>query len=105
MEQLAEYKKKAIEDELSLKTLKSENENLKEKIKLEENKVKLNEDGKKLDKNEKDLLEEKIDVLHTKVEEIVKYVLVKIREIHTTTELNKFLTDFNTQFNNENFLG
>ena len=105
MEQLAEYKKKVIEDELSLKTLKSENENLKEKIKLEENKVKLNEDGKKLDKIEKDLLEEKIDVLHTKVEEIVKYVLVKIREIHTTTELNKFLTDFNTQFNNENFLG
>ena len=105
MEQLAEYKKKVIEDELSLKTLKSENENLKEKIKLEENKVKLNEDGKKLDKIEKDLLEEKIDVLHTKVEEIVKYVLVKIREIHTTTELNKFLTDFNTQFNNEHFLG
>ena len=105
MEQLAEYKKKVIEDELSLKTLKSENENLKEKIKLEENKVKLNEDGKKLDKIEKDLLEEKIDILHTKVEEIVKYVLVKIREIHTTTELNKFLTDFNTQFNNENFLG
>ena len=105
MEQLAEYKKKVIEDELSLKTLKSENENLKEKIKLEENKVKLNEDGKKLDKIEKDLLEEKIDVLHTKVEEIVKYVLVKIKEIHTTTELNKFLTDFNTQFNNENFLG
>ena len=105
MEQLAEYKKKVIEDELSLKTLKNENENLKEKIKLEENKVKLNEDGKKLDKIEKDLLEEKIDVLHTKVEEIVKYVLVKIREIHTTTELNKFLTDFNTQFNNEHFLG
>ncbi len=105
LEQLAEYKKKVIEDELSLKNLKSENENLKEKIKLEENKVKLNEDGKKLDKVEKDLLEEKIDTLHAKLEEIVKYIMVKIKEIHTTTELNKFLSDFNAQFNNENFLG
>ena len=31
--------------------------------------------------------------------------MVKFKEIHTTTELNKFLTDFNNQFNNENFLG
>ncbi len=73
---------------------------------LDENdKVKLNEDGKKLDKVEKDLLEEKIDTLHAKLEEIVKYIMVKIKEIHTTTELNKFLSDFNAQFNNENFLG
>ena len=105
MEQLAEYKNKLIENELNLKNLKSENENLKEKIKLEENKIKLNEDGKKLAKIEKDLLEEKIDLLHEKLEDIVKYVLNKIKEIHTTTELNKFMTDFNTQFNNENFLG
>ena len=105
MEQLAEYKNKLIENELNLKNLKSENENLKEKIKLEENKIKLNEDGKKLAKIEKDLLEEKIDLLHEKLEDIVKYVMNKIKEIHTTTELNKFMTDFNTQFNNENFLG
>ena len=56
-------------------------------------------------KIEKDLLEEKIDLLHEKLEDIVKYVMNKIKEIHTTTELNKFMTDFNTQFNNENFLG
>ena len=105
MEQLTEYKNKLIENELNLKNLKSENENLKEKIKLEVNKIKLNEDGKKLAKIEKDLLEEKIDLLHEKLEDIVKYVMNKIKEIHTTTELNKFMTDFNTQFNNENFLG
>ena len=105
MEQLAEYKNKVIEDELNIKNLKNENENLKEKIKLEENKVKLNEDGKKIDKIQKDLLEEKIDLLHEKLEDIVKYVMNKIKEIHTTNELNKFKTDFNAQFNNENFLG
>ena len=78
---------------------------MKEKIKLGENKIKLIEDGKKLDKVEIGLLEEKIDILHVKVEDIVKYVMVKFKEIHTTTELNKFLNDFNAQFNNENFLG
>ena len=105
LEQLNEYKKKEIENDLCIKTLKNENENLKEKIKLGENKIKLIEDGKKLDKVEIGLLEEKIDILHVKVEDIVKYVMVKFKEIHTTTELNKFLVDFNAQFNNENFLG
>ena len=91
MEQLAEYKKKVIDNELYINELKNENESLKENIKIEENKIKLIEDGKKLDKVGIDVLEEKIDILHVKIEEIVKYVMVKFKEIHTTTELNKFL--------------
>ena len=75
------------------------------KIKIKENQIKLSEDGKKLDKIEIGVLEEKIDILHVKIEEIVKYVMVKFKEIHTTTELNKFLQDFNAKFNNDNFLG
>ena len=102
---LSEYKKKEIDNEINIKELKKENENLKEKIKIEENKIKLIEDGKKIDKIEIEVLEEKIDILHVKIEEIVKYVMVKFKEIHTTTELNKFLLDFNAKFNNENFLG
>ena len=105
MEQLAEYKKKVIDNELYINELKNENESLKENIKIEENKIKLIEDGKKLDKVGIDVLEEKIDILHVKIEEIVKYVMVKFKEIHTTTELNKFLVDFNAQFNNDKFLG
>ena len=105
MEQLAEYKKKVIDNELCINELKNENESLKENIKIEENKIKLIEDGKKLDKVGIDVLEEKIDILHVKIEEIVKYVMVKFKEIHTTTELNKFLVDFNAQFNNDKFLG
>ena len=50
MEQLAEYKKKVIDNELYINELKNENESLKENIKIEENKIKLIEDGKKLDK-------------------------------------------------------
>ena len=102
---MSEYKKKEIDNEINIKELKKENENLKEKIKIEENKIKLIEDGKKIDKVEIEVLEEKIDILHVKIEEIVKYVMVKFKEIHTTTELNKFLLDFNAKFNNENFLG
>ena len=105
MEQLAEYKKKVIDNEVYINELKNENESLKENIKIEENKIKLIEDGKKLDKVGIDVLEEKIDILHVKIEEIVKYVMVKFKEIHTTTELNKFLVDFNAQFNNDKFLG
>ena len=105
MEQLADYKKKVIDNELYINELKNENESLKENIKIEENKIKLIEDGKKLDKVGIDVLEEKIDILHVKIEEIVKYVMVKFKEIHTTTELNKFLVDFNAQFNNDKFLG
>ena len=105
MDILAEYKKKVIDNELIIKELKNENENLKEKIKMNENQIKLSEDGKKLDKIEIGVLEEKIDILHVKIEEIVKYVMVKFKEIHTTTELNKFLQDFNAKFNNDNFLG
>ena len=105
MEQLAEYKKKVIDNELCINELKNENESLKENIKIEENKIKLIEDGKKLDKVGIDVLEEKIDILHLKIEDIVKYVMVKFKEIHTTTELNKFLVDFNAQFNNDKFLG
>ena len=105
LEILAEYKKKEIDNEICIKELKAENENLKEKIKLGESKIKLIEDGKTLDKVDKESLEEKIDILHVKIEDIVKYVMVKFKEIHTTTELNKFLGDFNARFNNENFLG
>ena len=105
MDILAEYKKKVIDNELIINELKNENENLKEKIKIKENQIKLSEDGKKLDKIEIGVLEEKIDILHVKIEEIVKYVMVKFKEIHTTTELNKFLQDFNAKFNNDNFLG
>ena len=105
MDILAEYKKKVIDNELIINELKNENENLKEKIKMNENQIKLSEDGKKLDKIEIGVLEEKIDILHVKIEEIVKYVMVKFKEIHTTTELNKFLQDFNAKFNNDNFLG
>ena len=100
----AEYKKKEIDNELNIKELKNENENLKEKIKIEENKIKLIEEGKTINKVEIDVLEEKIDILHVKIEEIVKYVMTKFKEIHTTTELNKFLIDFNAKFNNDNFL-
>ena len=105
MDILAEYKKKVIDNELIINEIKNENENLKEKIKIKENQIKLSEDGKKLDKIEIGVLEEKIDILHVKIEEIVKYVMVKFKEIHTTTELNKFLQDFNAKFNNDNFLG
>ena len=105
MDILAEYKKKVIDNELIINELKNENENLKEKIKIKENQIKLSDDGKKLDKIEIGVLEEKIDILHVKIEEIVKYVMVKFKEIHTTTELNKFLQDFNAKFNNDNFLG
>jgi len=104
LELLTEYKKKEIDNELNIKELKNENENLKEKIKIEENKIKLIEEGKTLNKVEIDVLEEKIDILHVKIEEIVKYVMTKFKEIHTTTELNKFLIDFNAKFNNDNFL-
>ena len=37
-------------------------------------------------------------------EEIIKYVMAKFKEIHTINELNKFLTDFKNEFNNEKFL-
>ena len=104
LELLTEYKKKEIDNELNIKELKNENENLKEKIKIEENKIKLIEEGKTINKVEIDVLEEKIDILHVKIEEIVKYVMTKFKEIHTTTELNKFLIDFNAKFNNDNFL-
>ena len=104
LELLTEYKKKEIDNELNIKELKNENENLKEKIKIEENKIKLIEEGKTINKVEIDVLEEKIDILHVKIEEIVKYIMTKFKEIHTTTELNKFLIDFNAKFNNDNFL-
>ena len=104
LELLTEYKKKEIDNELNIKELKNENENLKEKIKIEENRIKLIEEGKTINKVEIDILEEKIDILHVKIEEIVKYVMTKFKEIHTTTELNKFLIDFNAKFNNDNFL-
>ena len=105
MDLLAEYKKKVIDNELIINEIKNENENLKEKIKMNENQIKLSEDGKKLDKIEIGVLEEKIDILHVKLEEIIKYVMVKFKEIHTTTELNKFMQDFNAKFNNDSFLG
>ena len=104
LELLTEYKKKEIDNELNIKKLKNENKNLKEKIKIEENKIKLIEEGKTINKVEIDVLEEKIDILHVKIEEIVKYIMTKFKEIHTTTELNKFLIDFNAKFNNDNFL-
>ena len=98
------YKNKVIENETIIEQLKNENNNLKEKIQINENNIKLFENKENAKKTEIDILEEKIDILHVKIEEIIKYVMAKFKEIHTINELNKFLTDFKTEFNNEKYL-
>lgn len=104
IDELLVYKNKVLENETVIERLNNENNNLKEKIKLNENNTSLIKNKKNLEKTQIDVLEEKIDILHVKIEEIIKYVMAKFKEIHTINELNKFLTDFKNEFNNEKFL-
>ena len=104
IDELLIYKNKVLENETIIEKLKNENNNLNEKIKLTENNIKLIKDKENIKKVEIDVLEEKIDILHVKIEEIIKYVMTKFKEIHTINELNKFLTDFKNEFNNEKYL-
>ena len=104
IDELLIYKNKVIDNETIIEKLKSENNILKEKIQITENNIKLIKDKENIKKIEIDVLEEKIDILHVKIEEIIKYVMTKFKEIHTINELNKFLNDFKTEFNNEKYL-
>ena len=104
IDELLIYKNKVLENETIIEQLKNENNNLKEKIQINENKLKLIENKENIKKNEIEIFEEKIDILHVKIEEIIKYVMAKFKEIHTLNELNKFLTDFKNEFNNEKYL-
>jgi len=104
IDELLVYKNKVLENETVIERLNNENNNLKEKIRLNENNTSLIKNKKNLEKTQIDVLEEKIDILHVKIEEIIKYVMAKFKEIHTINELNKFLTDFKNEFNNEKFL-
>ena len=104
IDELLVYKNKVLENETVIERLNNENNNLKEKIKLNENNTSLIKNNDNLKKTQIDVLEEKIDILHVKIEEIIKYVMAKFKEIHTINELNKFLTDFKNEFNNEKFL-
>ena len=104
IDELLIYKNKVLENETIIEKLKNENNNLKEKIQINENKLKLIENKENIKKNEIEIFEEKIDILHVKIEEIIKYVMAKFKEIHTLNELNKFLTDFKNEFNNEKYL-
>ena len=87
-----------------MEKLKTENNNLKEKIKLNENNLQLIKDNENINKMQKEVFEEQIDILHVKLEEVIKYVLSKFKEIHSTSELTKFLNDFKNEFNNERYL-
>jgi hypothetical protein len=104
IDELLVYKNKVIENETVIEQLKNEDYNLKEKIKLNENNTSLVKNKENLEKAKIDVLEEKIDILHAKIEDIIKYVVAKFKEIHNINELNKFLTDFKNEFDNENFL-
>ena len=104
IDELILYKNKVIDKETILEQLRNENNNLKEKIKISENNLNLIKNKQNLRQTEIDILEEKIDILHVKNEEIIKYVMAKFKEIHTINELNKFLTDFKSEFNNEKYL-
>ena len=104
IDDLLVYKNQVIENGAVIEQLKNENNNLKEKIKSIENNIKLGKDKENLKQTELEILEEKIDILHVKIEEIIKYVMEKFKEIHTINELNKFLTDFKNEFNNEKYL-
>ena len=104
IEELIVYKNKVIDNETLIEQLKIENNNLKEKINISENNMNLIKNKENIKETEIDILEEKIDILHVKIEEIIKYVMAKFKEIHTINELNKFLTDFKSEFNNEKYL-
>ena len=104
IDELLVYKNKVLENDTLIEQLKNENNNLKEKIQISENKLKLVENKENAKKTETEIFEEKIDILHVKIEEIIKYVMAKFKEIHTINELNKFLTDFKNEFNNEKYL-
>ena len=104
IEELIVYKNKVIDNETLIEQLKNENNNLKEKINISENNMNLIKNKENIKQTEIDILEEKIDILHVKIEEIIKYVMAKFKEIHTINELNKFLTDFKSEFNNEKYL-
>ena len=104
IDELLVYKNKVLENDTLIEQLKNENNNLKEKIQISENKLKLVENKENAKKTEIEIFEEKIDILHVKIEEIIKYVMAKFKEIHTINELNKFLTDFKNEFNNEKYL-
>jgi len=77
---------------------------LEEKLKLSENNIQLIKDNENLNKMQKEVFEEQIDILQVKLEEVIKYVLSKFKEIHSTSELTKFLNNFKNEFNNERFL-
>ena len=77
---------------------------MEEKLKLSENNIQLIKDNENLNKMQKEVFEEQIDILQVKLEEVIKYVLSKFKEIHSTSELTKFLNNFKNEFNNERFL-
>ena len=104
IDELLVYKNKVVDFQLELEKLKAENNNLKEKLNLSENNMQIIKDNENLNKMQKEVFEEQIDILHVKLEEVIKYVLSKFKEIHSTTELTKFLNDFKTEFNNEKYL-
>ena len=104
IDELLAYKNKSADFELEMEKLKTENNNLKEKIKLNENNLQVIKDNENINKMQKEVFEEQIDILHVKLEEVIKYVLSKFKEIHSTSELTKFLNDFKNEFNNERYL-
>ena len=77
---------------------------MEEKLKLSKNNIQLIKDNENLNKMQKEVFEEQIDILQVKLEEVIKYVLSKFKEIHSTSELTKFLNNFKNEFNNERFL-
>jgi DNA repair exonuclease SbcCD ATPase subunit len=104
IDELLVYKNKSADIELEMEKLKTENNNLKEKLKVNENNIQLIKDNENLNKMQKEVFEEQIDILQVKLEEVIKYVLSKFKEIHSTSELTKFLDDFKSEFNNERYL-
>ena len=104
IDELLVYKSKSVDFELEMEKLKTENNNLKEKLKLSENNMQLIKDNENINKMQKEVFEEQIDILQVKLEEVIKYVLSKIKEIHSTSELTKFFNEFKTEFNNEKYL-
>ena len=104
IEELLVYKNKSVDFDLEIEKLKTENNNLKEKLKLSENNILLIKDNENLNKMEKEVFEEQIDILQVKLEEVIKYVISKFKEIHSTSELTKFINNFKSEFNNERYL-
>ena len=97
IDELLNYKNKVIDNEVIIEKLKNENNNLNEKIKIIQEKEK--EKQAKIN-----IFEEKIDILYEKIEDIIKYVIIKFKEIHSIPDLSKFLNDFKTEFNNDKYL-